>query len=106
MSNFPAPSMTAPTVAGGLIGGFGVARATGVRPLGGAVLAAAGVAAGSTWLKRDGAATTGALTAVYLGGLIGSHKLAKKIGAWPAVFAVSAVSAASAYVLSDRNARN
>ena len=93
---------TAPTVAIGLIAGFGVADVTDVRALGGVVLAAAGIAAGTTWLKRDGAATTTVLSVVYLGGFVGSHFLAKEIGAWPSVFAVSAVSAAASYALSDR----
>lgn len=99
------PSMTAPTVAAGLIGGFGVAQKTGVRPLGGVVLTAAGSAAATTWLKRDGAATMGVLATVYVGGFVGSHVLAKKIGAWPAVLSLSAASAAAAYALSDRKAR-
>jgi len=93
---------TAPIVAAGLIGGFAVADATGVRPLGGLVLAGAGVAAGSVWAKRNGAPTTAALAAVYLGGFVGSHFLAHEIGAWPAVLTVSAVSAGASYVLSDR----
>ncbi|MGN6160948.1 MAG: hypothetical protein ACTHOG_04505 [Marmoricola sp.] len=97
---------TAPTVAAGLIAGFGVAEVTDVRALGGVVLAAAGIAAGNTWLRRDGAATTVALSAVYLGGFVGSHLLAKEIGAWPSVFAVSAVSAAASYALSDRKVQS
>ena len=41
------------------------------------------------------AATGLALT--YLGGFGASHPLAKKIGAWPSVLAVGAVSAAASY---------
>lgn len=93
---------TAPIVAAGLIAGFGVADATGVRPLGGLVLGAAGIAAGVVWAKRDGATRTTALAAVYLGGFVGSHFLAHEIGAWPSVLTVSAVSAGASYVLSDR----
>ena len=96
---------TAPTVAVGLIAGFGVAEITDVRAIGGVVLAAAGIAAGLAWLKRDGVPTTVALSAVYLGGFVGSHFLAKEIGAWPSVVAVSAVSAAASYGLSDRKIR-
>ena len=40
---------TATVVAGGLIGGWLSARETGIRPLGGVVLAAAGAYAGRTW---------------------------------------------------------
>lgn len=92
---------TAPLVALGLIGGYGVARATGNRPLGGAVLAAAGVAAGRTWLARRGPATTAALSAVYVLGFGLSHPLAKKIGAWPSVLTVTALAAGAAHFLSD-----
>ena|SRR5690348_1999066 len=98
----PANLKTAPTVAAGLILGFGVADVTDVRALGGIVLAAAGIAAGTTWLQRDGAATTTTLSAIYLGGFVGSHFLAKEIGAWPSVLAVTAVSAAAAHAMSDR----
>lgn len=98
----PSRLPTSPVVAAGLIGGFGLADATGNRPLGGLLLGAAGVLAGTAWLKRDGAATTAALSAVYLGGFVLSHPLAKQIGAWPSVLAVSAVAAAAAYGLSDR----
>lgn len=95
---------TAPIVAGSLIGGYLVARETKKRPLGGAVLLAGGVAAGRQWLRTSGPATTAVLTGIYLGGFGASHPLAKKIGAWPAVFTAAGVSAASAWALSDRNA--
>jgi len=78
-----------PAVAAGLIGGYAVARYTGKRPLGGVVLAAAGLVAGRHWIERGPAVTAG-LSAVYLGAFGASHPLAKKIGAWPAVFAVTA----------------
>ncbi|WP_396127026.1 hypothetical protein [Brachybacterium huguangmaarense] len=92
---------TAPVVAIGLIGGYGVARATGNRPLGGAVLAAAGIYAGRTWLARRGPVVAAGLGATYVLGFGLSHPLAKKIGAWPSVLAVTAVSAAAAHYLSD-----
>lgn len=82
--------LSVPAVAAGLIGGYAVARYSGKRPLGGAVLAAAGVAAGSQWIKR-GPAVTAALGAAYLGAFGASHPLAKKIGAWPSVLAVTAL---------------
>ncbi|MDT0203358.1 hypothetical protein [Nocardioides sp. AE5] len=93
---------TAPIAAAGLVGGYLVARTTGVRPLGGVVLAGAGLLAGRTWLAKGGAATTAALSAVYLGGFGASHPLAKKIGAWPAVLGAAAASAAASHVLADR----
>ncbi|WP_448222118.1 hypothetical protein [Gordonia iterans] len=77
-----------PVVAAGLVGGYAVARYTGVRPLGGAVLAVAGAAAGRSWLRRGPVVTAG-LTAAYLGAFGASHPLAKKIGAWPSVAAVT-----------------
>ena len=93
---------TAPIVAGSLIGGYYVARKTHKRELGGAVLAAGGAVAGATWLRRSGPVTAGVLTATYLGGFGLSHPLAKKIGAWPAVLTVAAVSGGASWLLSDR----
>ena len=93
---------TAPIVAGSLVGGYLVARETGIRPLGGVVLALGGAVAAREWNRKAGPATAAALLGVYLGGFGGSHPLAKKIGAWPAVFTVAGVSAVSAWVLSDR----
>ena len=98
----PAESVkTAPVVAAGLIGGWLTARETGIRPLGGVVLAAAGIYAGRTWLARRGPATTAVLGATYVLGFGLSHPLAKKIGAWPAVLTVTAASAGAAALLSD-----
>ena len=94
---------TAPVVALGLVGGYLTARETMIRPLGGAVLAAAGAYAGRTWLAKRGAATTVGLSAAYLLGFGLSHPLAKKIGAWPAVLSVTAATAAASYLLVDRD---
>ncbi len=94
--------MTAPVAATGLIGGFVAAQETGIRPLGGVLLAAAGGYAGRTWLQRKGPATASALGAIYVLGFGMSHPLAKKIGAWPSVLAVAGVSAAASWALSDR----
>lgn len=93
---------SAPIAAAGLIGGFLVARETGIRPLGGVVLAGAGLVAGRSWLRTTGPGTTAALAGIYLGGFGASHPLAKKIGAWPAVFTAAGVSAAASWALSDR----
>lgn len=79
---------SAPIVAAGLIGGYAAARYTGRRELGGVVLAAAGVTAGRSWLTRGPAVASG-LAAVYLGAFGASHPLAKKLGAWPSVLAVT-----------------
>lgn len=93
---------TAPVVAVSLVGGYLVARETKIRPLGGVVLAAGGALAGREWARRVGPVGTAALSAVYLGSFGASHPLAKKIGAWPAVLSAAGVSAAAAWVVSDR----
>lgn len=94
---------TAPLTVLGLAGGYLTARETTIRPLGGVVLGLAGAYAGRTWLAKGGAAETALLTALYVGGFGASHPLAKKIGAWPSVAAVTALSAAASYALVDRH---
>ena len=94
--------VTAPVVATGLVGGYLSARETGVRPIGGVVLAAAGGYAARTWVAKVGPAGAAALGATYLFAFGLSHPLAKKIGAWPSVLTVAAASAAAAWAVSDR----
>jgi hypothetical protein len=93
---------TAAITAGSLIGGWQLARRTGIRPLGAVVLAAGGVLAGREWARRTSPAVTGALVATYVGAFGLSHPLAKRIGAWPSVLAVSALTAAASYAVADR----
>jgi hypothetical protein len=93
---------TAPVAAGSLIGGYLVARESGVRALGGLVLAAGGAACFREWNRRVGTPAAAGLLAVYVAGFGASHPLAKKIGAWPSVLAVASVSAAAAFAVSDR----
>jgi hypothetical protein len=93
---------TAPIAAGSLLGGYLTARATKIRPLGGAVLAAGGVYMTNRSRKQAGLPTAGILLATYLGGFGASHPLAKKIGAWPSVLTVAAISGTASYVLADR----
>src|SRR4051794_29408132 len=93
---------TAPVAAGSLVGGYVVARETGVRPLGGAVLAAAGAWCARSWRQTAGTPAAAALLATYLGGFGASHPLAKRIGAWPSVLSVAALSGAAAYLVADR----
>ncbi|PYI68502.1 hypothetical protein CVV68_06780 [Arthrobacter livingstonensis] len=83
----------------GLIGGFQTARATKNRQLGGAVLAVAGTAAFLAWRKNAGTGTAAALTAAYVLAFGASHPLAKKMGAWPAVYTVTAATAAASFLL-------
>ena len=88
--------------AAGLVGGYAVARFTKKRPLGGVVLGAAGVAAGREWHRRGGVPAAAGLGALYLAGFAGAHPLAKKVGAWPAVFGAAGVGAAAAWAVADR----
>lgn len=69
--------------------GFGVAVATGVRPLGGAVLAVLAFAAARhvKWRWR----WWGLVLALF----VVSHLLGRVIGPWPAVAAVAVVAAAA-----------
>ncbi|MEV6469786.1 hypothetical protein ACFYUY_37145 [Kitasatospora sp. NPDC004745] len=93
------------TAASGLVGGYGVARWSGRRELGGAVLAAAGAGAAAQWRRSSGPATAAALTGLYVAAFGGSHPLAKKIGAWPSVLAVTAVVAAASTAATALSAR-
>jgi hypothetical protein len=85
-----------------LIGGFAAARYTHNRKVGGAIWAAAGLACGPAW-RKAGTAKATALGASYAAAMGGSHPLAKKIGAWPSVFVVSAVMSVLGWALADRS---
>ncbi|MGN6742515.1 MAG: hypothetical protein ACTHJL_04365 [Amnibacterium sp.] len=78
LSRILAPALTT----GGLIAGYGTARATGVRALGGVVLAAFGAATFVVVHRAAGPARATAVTAAYLGAFGASHPLAKRMGAW------------------------
>ena len=84
-------------VAVGLAAGFGVAQGTGIRALGGAVFAAAGLAAGVLWLRRRGPGTAVALAALYVGAFVLAHVLAIAVGL-PGFLAVSLVTLTAAGV--------
>lgn len=94
---------TAPMAATGLIAGYGVAVASGSRPLGGVVLAAFGLSCMTVWARRDGARVTAGLSVAGLGGFAVSHGLGQAIGAWPSVLIVSAGVAGLCWRLSDRH---
>ena len=98
MAKVPAAAVAA----SGLIGGYGVARWTRKRQLGGAVLAVAGAAAAQQWRRAAGGRAAGALTAGYVAAFAGSHPLAKKVGAWPAVFGVAGAMALASWAVADR----
>ena len=57
---------TAPIAAAGLIAGYGVAVASGSRPLGGLVLACCGLTCVAVWLRRDCPRIAGMLTVAGL----------------------------------------
>lgn len=97
---------TAPLAAAGLIGGYLAASQAGNRPLGGLVLAVVGGVCTRSWYVTSGPAVAGGLLATYVFAFGASHPLAKAIGAWPSVLAVSAVTAAAAHLLADRRVRS
>ncbi len=93
---------TAPIASGSLIAGYAVARASGIRPLGGAVRVAGTAWCAREWTRRHGAPTAAALVAVQAAAFVASHKLARRIGAWPSVLLTAAASGAAAAALADR----
>lgn len=102
MANVVEKVPAAAVAAGGLVGGYAVARFTKKRPLGGAVLAVAGAAAAQQWRRQAGPKTAAALSAAYVAGFAASHPLAKKVGAWPAVLGVAGSVALASWVAVDR----
>ncbi|WP_328550412.1 hypothetical protein [Streptomyces sp. NBC_00366] len=95
---------SAVVAAGGLVGGYGVARWTKKRQLGGVVLAVAGATAATRWRQQAGGKAAGALTAAYVAAFGASHPLAKKVGSWPAVFGVAGAVALTSWAVADRHA--
>jgi hypothetical protein len=93
---------TSPVVATGLVGGFAVAKYSGRRELGGLFLAACGVWSARQWNRVGGPSLALGLGLTYAGAFGVSHPLAKRIGAWPSVFAVAAVAAGAAAAFGDR----
>jgi hypothetical protein len=95
---------TAPVVATGLLGGYSIARFSGRRELGGLFLAACGAWSAREWNRRGGPALALGLGLTYAGAFGASHPLAKRIGAWPSVLAVTAVATGATAALADRRA--
>ncbi|GGR22362.1 hypothetical protein [Streptomyces roseolus] len=100
MPRVPSPAIAA----AGLVGGYAVARWTKKRPLGGVVLAVAGGVAAREWQREGGVKAAVGLSAAYVAAFGGSHPLAKKIGAWPSVFAVAGGMAAASWAVTRQNA--
>jgi hypothetical protein len=98
-------ALTAPIAALGLVAGFGVAVATGSRPLGGVVLAMCGACCIAVWLRRDGRRVALRLTLAGLIAFALSHVLGLVIGPWPAVALVAIATAALCWRVSDAHRR-
>lgn len=95
MSNTPlAPSSAVAAL--GLTGGFLAGRWTGRRDLAGTLFAAAGAWCARDWYRSSGPAAAAGLSALYAAAMGGSHPLAKRVGAWPSVAMVTAVTVAAA----------
>lgn len=62
-------------------------------------MAAAGTACTVNWNRSAGPVKAGALLGTYLVAFGASHPLAKKIGAWPAVGTVAAVTATASLLI-------
>lgn len=93
---------TWPVAAGSLVLGFAVAQATGVRPLGGLVLAAGAGWCALRWRRGAGLPRAVALVALYLAAFAASHVLADVVGTWGAVLVVAGIVGAAAYAAGDR----
>lgn len=94
--------MTWPVASGSLVVGFGVAQASGVRPLGGVVLVLGAGWCAVRWRRGVGTARTAVLLLIYLVAFVASHLIAGTVGTWGAVFLVSALVGVSALLLADR----
>ena len=88
----------------GLAVGFGVAQATGVRALGGAVFAVGGLAAAWLWVQRRGWAVALGLGALYVAAFVLAHVLALGVGlpSWLAVSLVTLAAAGVTFGVADR----
>jgi hypothetical protein len=96
-----AAAMTWPVASGSLLLGFAVAQATGVRPLGGVVLAAGAGWCALRWRRSAGIARTAGLVVLYLALFVLSHVIAGAVGTWPAVVIVAAVMALVTLLVAD-----
>ena len=94
-------ALTWPVASGSLVIGFAVAQATGVRPLGGIVLALGAGWCAMHWRRRLGIARTAGLVGLYLALFVLSHVISDVVGTWPAVFLVAAVMGIAALLVAD-----
>ncbi len=96
---FADPSATAGL---GLIGGFAAARVSGRRGLGGLVFAVAGAWSAREWARTSGPGVAAGLSAGYVVAMGASHPLARRLGAWPSVLAVTAAVVTASRVATGR----
>jgi hypothetical protein len=96
---------TSALAATGLIAGYGVAVASGSRPLGGLVLAACGVPCIVIWARRHDRRTALLLTSGGLAAFALSHGIGFLIGPWPAVVLTAALTSMAYWRLSDSRGR-
>lgn len=75
---------------------------SGKRPLGGIVFAGGTAWCARKWTRRRGAPAAAALLGVQFGAFFATHRLARKLGAWPSVLATGAASGVAAALLDDR----
>jgi len=92
---------TWPVAAGSLLLGFGVAQATGVRPLGGIVLVAAAAWCTLRWRRAAGTGRAAVLLCLYCAAFAVSHVIAGTLGAWPAVLLAAGVTGLATWALGD-----
>ena len=95
------PRATWPVASGSFVAGFAVAEATGVRQLGGVVLAAGIGWCVLHWRRTIGIGMTLVLLANCVVFLVLAHLIADVLGTWPAVFIVAADAALSVLVMAD-----
>jgi len=95
---------TWPVAACSLLLGFGVAQATGIRPLGGIVLVAAATWCTLRWRRAAGAGRAAVLLGTYIAAFAVSHLVADTLGSWPAVALAAGVVGLAAWALADSGA--
>jgi hypothetical protein len=93
--------VTWPVASGSLLVGFAVAQTTGVRPLGGVVLALGVAWCALRWRRSVGTARAAALVGVYLALFVLSHVVAGPLGTWPAVLLVTTVMGVATLLVAD-----
>jgi hypothetical protein len=94
-------SMTWPVASGSLVLGFAVAQATGVRPLGGIVLALGAGWCALRWRRSVGTARMAGLVGLYVVLFVVSHLIAGTVGTWGAVALVAATMGVATLLVAD-----